>query len=334
MAKAEDGMAIINSHIENASYSPVYLLGGEESYLVRQFCDKLIDAVADRNDSMNYMVYKGEAAVAENIREFAMTMPFFAERRVIRIENSGFFKKGNEVIEQLLEEIPSTTIIVFVEDEIDKRTKLYKQLAKVGTTADFSTPDDKTLYAWITSLFKSEGIAVDANAVAGLIQSVGSNMNQLANEVEKLKCYCMGKDKVTLSDVEALCVNEVESKIFDMMDYLSTRNVKKTMELYDDLLKLREPAMRLLFLITRQYNILLKVKLALSGGRKGSEIASAVKVPPFTVKKYIAQCDGYTYSQLVDAVNLCQETDSLIKSGAMKDNTAVEMLIVKLLEQL
>lgn len=74
--KQADGMSMINSHIENNSFSRVYLMGGDEAYLVRQYKDKLIDALCDRNDSMNYMAYKGEKAVAEDIREFAMTMPF------------------------------------------------------------------------------------------------------------------------------------------------------------------------------------------------------------------------------------------------------------------
>ena len=123
--KQADGMSIINSHIENKNFSRVYLMGGDEGYLVRQYKDKLIDALCDRNDSMNFMAYKGEKAVAEDIREFAMTMPFFADRRVILVEDSEFFNKGNDAVEEFIEKIPETTVIVFVETNIDKRLKLY-----------------------------------------------------------------------------------------------------------------------------------------------------------------------------------------------------------------
>ncbi|MCM1082892.1 MAG: DNA polymerase III subunit delta [Clostridium sp.] len=330
--KSADGMSIINSHIENQSFSRVYLLGGDEGYLVRQYKDKLIDALCDRTDSMNYMAYKGEKAVAEDIREFAMTMPFFADRRVILVEDSDFFNKGNEAVEAFMEEIPETTVVIFVETNIDKRLKLYKLMQKEGTIALFRTPDEATLLKWVKSLFTREKMSIDDEAVYGLVRGVGTDMNTLYNESMKLICYCMDKDRVTMDCVEKLCTNQVESKIFDMMDALSQRNVEKTMRLYDDLLMLREPAMRLLFLITRQFNILLKIKFALETGVQNSGIAGFAKIPPFTVKKYMEQCKGYTYKQLIACVELCQQTDGSIKSGRMKDSLAVEMLIMELLK--
>lgn len=334
MAQKADGMSIINSHIENNSFSNVYLLGGDESYLVNQYKAKLLAALCDTDDSMNYMVYKGENAVPEDIREFAMTMPFFADRRVLLVEDSGFFKKGNEAVEEFIEDIPDTTVIVFVENEIDKRLKLYKQIAKSGTVADFNTPDERTLLIWIKSLFSREKMTIDDEAVYGLLGSVGTDMNTLVNEAEKLKSYCIDTGRVTLPCVEKLCINQVESKIFDMMDALSQRNKLKTMKLYDDLLKLKEPAMRVLFLITRQFNILLKVKFAIEAGEKNSAIAGFAKIPPFTVKKYMEQSKGYTYSQLVKCTEMCQQAADNIKSGRMRDNRSVEMLIVTLLNGL
>lgn len=327
-----NGMSIINSHIKNESYTNIYLLGGEEKYLLAQYKEKLVGAIADVSDSMNYVVYKGENAKSDQIAEFASTMPFFADRRVVLVEDSDFFKKGNEEIEKLLGELPETTVIVFVESNIDKRNRLYKMVSKTGTVAMFDTPDEKTLLIWLKSLFTKENLKIEDNVVYRLIEGVGMDMNNLANEAEKLKCYCLEKGAVTIDDVNELSINQVEGKIFDMMDALSRHDRKTTLDLYNDLLILREPAMRILFLITRQFNILLKTKLALEGGCDNSKIASAVKVPPFTVKKYITFCKNYTYSQLLACVNRCQEADSDIKTGRMKDSLAVEMLIIALLQ--
>lgn len=329
----KDAMSIINSHIKDGSFSQIYLLGGNEKYLLSQYKDNLINALVDTSDTMNYVVYKGENAKANPIVDFAMTMPFFADRRVVLVEDSDFFKKGDEDIEKLFEELPETTTIVFCETNIDKRCKLYKVVSKIGTVAIFETPDEKTLLVWLKSLFKKDNIQIDDGAVYRLLEGVGMDMNTLYNEAEKLKSYCLEKGTVTIEDVEVLSINQIEGKIFDMMDALSRRDKKATIDLYSDLLMLREPAMRLLYLITRQYNILLKTKVAIEGNKDYSQIASAVKVPPFTVKKYVAQCQGYTRSQLLDRVNWCQEADTSIKTGAMKDNMAVEMLIIKLLQK-
>lgn len=331
MAEA-NGMSIINEHINKQEFSNVYLLCGNEKYLVEQYKKVLVSALADENDTMNYIVYKGENAKPDSIAEFALTMPFLAERRVLLIEDSGFFKKGNESMEELIEQLPDTTIIIFVETSIDRKFKIYKQVSKVGTVCNFDTPDEKTLLVWVKSLFTKEQIAIDDAAVYRLIEGVGMDMNNLYNESEKLKCYCLDKKHVTVEDVDYLCISQVEGKIFDMMDALSQKNKKRTLDLFDDLIQLREPMMRILALINRQFNILVKAKLGLESGADYSKLASALKVPPFTVKKYVAQCNGYTYEQLLRCVNLCQDADTDIKTGVLRDNVAVEMLILNLLQ--
>ena len=328
----ENGMSIINAHIKSGEFTNLYLLYGSEEYLVSQYKDNLVKALIDPDDSMNFSVYKTEGAKADAIIDTASTMPFFADRRVVLVEDSDFFKKGNEDIEKFFENIPESTVLIFVEHNVDGRIKITKNVSKFGTVAVFDSQDEKTLAVWIKSLFTRENMQIDDNAVYRLLECVGTDMNTLSNEVEKLKCYCLEKERVTATDVDELCVNQIEGKIFDMMDALSRRDKKTTISLYDDLVQLREPAMRILFLITRQFNILVKTKLAMETGVDSSRIASVVKIPPFTVKKYISMCNGYTYNQLVEKVNMCQETDTKIKTGVMKDNLAVEMLIVGLLQ--
>ncbi|MGN0436865.1 MAG: DNA polymerase III subunit delta, partial [Wujia sp.] len=195
------GMTIINNHIKDNSFANVYLMGGNETYLVYQYRDKLVEALIDTSDNMNYLVYKGENAKVDAIADNALSMPFFADRRVIVVEGSDFFKKGNEEVEKLLEELPKTTVIIFVEENIDKRNKLYKTVAAKGCVALFDTPDEKTLLVWLKSLFKGENIDIEDAAIYKLLEAVGTDMNTLVNEAEKLKCYCMDKDKITVGDV-------------------------------------------------------------------------------------------------------------------------------------
>lgn len=333
MAKTEkpNGMAIINNQIKEENYSKLYLLTGSEDYLVDQYRDKLVSKLTAPDDTMNYIVYKGENAKVEAIIEFADTMPFFADRRVVLVEDSGFFKKGNEKLEPFLEVIPDTTVLIFVEKEIDNRIKLTKQVAKYGTVAVFDAPDDRTLLIWLNGLFGQENLSVDGATLRYLLDRVGNDMNLLVNEVKKLSAYCMDKGSVTRADVDKLSVSIVEDKIFEMMDALAEKKREKMMTLYDDLLTLREAPMKILALIARHFMILLKVQFALSSGTAEYGLASELKIPPYFVKKYIAQSKRFTYDQLLNCNRLCQDTDSAIKSGRMRDKLAVEMLILELL---
>lgn len=332
MASEANGMNLISEDINHQTFSNIYLMTGSQKYLLYQFRDHLVNAMIDREDTMNFIVYKNEDAKADGIIEFASTMPFFAERRVVLVENSGFFKAGNDTLEEYLANIPETTCLIFIENEIDKRCKLYKTVSKLGKIAVFETPDEKTLLVWLNGLFAQAGIRAEYQALERLVESVGQDMCMLSNEVDKLTAYCLEKGSVEAADVTLLSVSQIESKIFDMMDSLSRKDKNRTMQLYNDLIELREPAMRILFLITRQFNILLRAKLAGEEGKKQAEIAAFLKVPPFSVKKYVTQCNAYTRKQLQACIDWCQEADFDIKTGRKRDNVAVELLIIRLLQ--
>ena len=116
-------MQTINGDIKSQSFRPVYLLYGEEAFLRRSYKNRLKEAIVG-DDTMNFNYYEGKDLSVNELISVAETMPFFAPRRLILVENSGLFKKEAEQLASYLAEMPDTTHIVFVEEEIDKRNKL------------------------------------------------------------------------------------------------------------------------------------------------------------------------------------------------------------------
>ena len=84
-------MKIINEHIKTNEFKNLYLLYGDEPYLKKQYRDKLRNAVTG-DDTMNYSYFEGDKIQIKDVLDVADTMPFFAQRRLIIIENSGFLK--------------------------------------------------------------------------------------------------------------------------------------------------------------------------------------------------------------------------------------------------
>ena len=115
-------MQRINNDIKSGNFQPVYLLCGEERYLRRQYKDKLKNALCAPDDNMNTHYYEGKNVPVGEIIDLAETLPFFAERRVILIENSGLFKSGGEQMAEYLNTQNETTVFIFVESEVDKRS--------------------------------------------------------------------------------------------------------------------------------------------------------------------------------------------------------------------
>ena len=123
-------MKTIDEDIRTRQFKNTYLLYGDENYLKQQYKNKLKNALISPDDTMNYSYYEGNNINPLELIDVAQTMPFFAERRLILIEDSGFFKKSCEELADYIPEIPQTAYIVFVESEIDKRGRLYKAVNK------------------------------------------------------------------------------------------------------------------------------------------------------------------------------------------------------------
>ena len=147
-------MKIINEHIKSNEYKNVYLLYGDEPYLKKQYRDKLKQAIAG-DDTMNYSYYEGDKIYVKEIKDMGDTLPFFAEHRLIVVENSGFFKSSNDELADYIRNIPDYLIIIFVETEVDKRNKVYKAVNDIGYISEMKQQTPAVLEKWIAGLLKA-----------------------------------------------------------------------------------------------------------------------------------------------------------------------------------
>ncbi len=319
----------INKDIESKQIKQFYLMYGEEDYLKGQYRDKLVKALADPEDKMNVNYFEGNGLKTEEVFEIGETMPFFADNRVLVLENTGLFKKAPDEIEKRFERFPDSTYVIFVEKEVDKRSRFYKWIVKSGYASEMNTPDEKMLLTWVKGLCKAENKKIDDAAIFYFVEHMGTDMLLLKNELEKVFTYCMEKDRIAIDDIKAVCVSQATDKIFDMLDAIGNHNQDKALRLYRDLLALREPAMRVLYMMTRHFHILMQISALVKEGKDNKTIASVCGIPPFSVKKYAAQAANYTYEELKDMVEKCQMTDYGIKTGNVTDVVGVELLIAE-----
>lgn len=324
-------MRQIAEDIKQNNFKQIYLLYGEERYLRRQYRQKLQAALCSDGDTMNVHFYSGKDVPVGEIIDLAETLPFLAERRVIFISDSGLFKSGGEKLAEYLTSPCESTYFVFTESEVDKRSKLFKTVQSKGYAADFTVQDENTLKRWIAGTLGRDGKKITENTVQLIISKTGTDMDNIQMELEKLICYCMDRDVVTDADVEAVCTTRISNHIFDMINAIADRKQKAALELYYDLLALKEPPMRILFLIARQCNMLLQAKEMKIKGHDNRTIGSKLGVPPFIAQKVLNQASKFKTSTLRRAVQQCVEAETAVKTGRMNDMMSVEILIMSVL---
>ncbi|MCI8559903.1 MAG: DNA polymerase III subunit delta [Dorea sp.] len=322
-------MKNINEHIKTGKLKKAYLLYGEESYLKKQYRDKLKKALLSENDTVNYAYYEGKKTEPEQLIDLAETLPFFAERRLIVVENSGFFKNAVPKFADYIKTMPDTACFLFVEDEVDKRGKMFKAVKDIGYISEMGRQDEKTLLYWIAGQIKREGKQIKESAARYLVSRAGTDMELLEKELEKLFAYTLGRTEITLEDIEAVCTTQISNKIFDMVEAVALKQQKKALDYYYDLLALKEPPMRILYLLARQFRLLLEVKELMKQGYDKSQIAKTAKLHPFVAGKYMRQCRDFSKGQLRSIMEEAAVYEELVKTGRLNDRMSVELFIVK-----
>lgn len=322
-------MKTVDEDIKTENFKQIYLFYGIEGYLKKQYRNKLAAAMAAPDDTMNFTAFEGKDINPKEIIDLAETLPFFAERRVILIENSGFFKNACEDLANYLPQAAPSAYFIFVEEEVDKRSKMYKAVKNNGKIVEFAMQSEELLTKWILSRLKKEGKNITGSVMQLFLSKTGSDMGNINSELEKLLCYSMGRDVITAEDVEAVTTEQTSNKIFDMVNAIAEHRQQKALDLYYDLLTLKEPPMRIMYLISRQFQILLNIRDMSGKGLDSRTMAQKAGIPPFAVSRNVTQAKGFTAAQLKQALRDGVELEEAVKTGRMDDRMAVELFIMK-----
>ncbi len=322
-------MEKLRRDIRSNQFERVYLLYGKERYLVQMYKNQLKKAIIG-DDTMNFNQYTGKDISIQEVEDTVMTLPFFSDRRLILLEDTGLFKSSDEDWSGLVKNIPDGCHILFVEQDVDKRSRMYKAVKACGYCAEMVHPSIQQLTQWVLKGFGHYGLKLTPSALDSFLEKTGNDMGNIRNEMEKLASFCIGKEGITKEDVDYVCTEQTENRIFDMTQAVAEGKTQHALELYYDLLALKEPGMRILFLIARQMNQLLCVKEMEASNQNKEKIASALKVSTFVANKLLGQAKQFTISQLTGCVERCVELEEAVKRGNMNERIAVEMLLLSI----
>lgn len=322
-------MKSIQEDIKTGNFKQSYLLFGEEAYLKHQYKEKLLNALNPDGDTMNFSRYEGKGVDVKQLIDLCETMPFFAERRIVLLEDTGFFKNKCEELADYMKSLPDYLVLVFSESEVDKRSRMYKAVKSGGRVTEFAKQDEKMLMRWAAGILGKEGRKITQRDMELFLTKTGTDMGNIRMELEKLITYTEGQDIVSAVDIEAVCVTQTTNKIFDMVRAVTEKNQKRALELYYDLLTLKEPPMRILFLLAKQFRQLLLTKKMSGEGASQNEIATRLGVPSFVVRNISACARSYTVEELEQAVEDFVDAEEAVKTGRLGDVLSVELLIVK-----
>lgn len=318
-------MKQIKKDMASREFKRCYLLYGEEDYLKNQYRDSMKKAVLNEGDEMNASIFKGKITDLSEARGIANTMPFFADYRILIFEDSGLLKSANDFTD-FIDEFPDTTVLLFVEQDVDKRNRLYKYISKNGYVCEMNKMEASDMKLWVATVLQKDGKVIREKTIEYLLSNVEDSMINVMNELDKLVAFSGDRQEITIEDIDQICSKKDQGDIFKMIEAVASRNKSLVMNHYKELVETVSSPLVILTLLHKHIFKLLIVK-SLGNASRG-EIAKAAGVPPFAVGKYQKQASYFTMTSLKDMLSQCEDTDYGIKIGKVSDIMGVELLLI------
>lgn len=327
-------MKTLENHIKNKTFSNIYVIFGEEEYLKNIYEKKLISNIVDENfKMMNFDIFEGKNVNISKIIDACDTMPFMSDYRVVILKNTGLIYDGKKddtiKLENYLHILPKTTILIFIEEKIDKKLKIFKTISNIGTFHKIDILSENELVNWILNVFKDNNKNISAKEAIYIIRNIGFNMEILLNEINKLISFKGSSTKITINDIDNICTKSIESKIFDLINFMSNKDMDNAIKIYKNLIVNKTSPFVILNMISRQFRIILQTKYLYNKNYSINNIASELELRDFIVKEAIKQSKNFSIKILLQAINECLEIDNNIKTGKIIDEIAIELLIIK-----
>ena len=283
------------------------------------------------DDTINYDINN----VSDIVNE-ASTIGMFSLNKFIVINIDSYFKDkkdipGINLLEEYFDNYNSNSYLIFIcnSDTIDSRKKIVNLIKKNGIVKKIEA-NDSYITDYINSYLKDNGYSINNSDVIYFINRVGSNINNITNELDKLMLYKINDKIITRSDIDLLTVENIDDSIYELVNAILKNDSKKAIKLYYNFINNGMDVNQMIAIVGSQIRLLYQVKRLYNKGKSNEEIANILEFKSVYRVKYLLS-DSYYYSEedLLKYLSKLSTIDEAIKSSNQDGNMLFELFIIK-----
>lgn len=327
----------LEKELNSNQLKPMYLLYGNEAYLIDNVVKKIKKIFGELVQGINYVIVD-ETNLKDLI--FNIEVPAFGyDKKLILVKNSGLFKKDGrkkeptplqkEIGEYILKNknlIEDSVVLVFVEEEIDKNS-VYEAMKENGIVCQIDELKPAQLVQKLKQVCNLYKVNSDEATLNYLLETSGTNLQPLMNEIRKLIEYAGEGGKITKDAVDKLAIKQIESVIFDLTDNLGNKKISQAIEVLENLIYQKEPIQKILITL---YNHFKKLYLCALATEFNSDIITALNLKlnqTFLVNKYKKQVSYFQKEKLRNMLQELVNIDYQSKNGLVDSEIALKSVL-------
>ncbi|WP_109301176.1 DNA polymerase III subunit delta [Aquimarina sp. AU474] len=307
-----DEVKQIVTEIKNGNIKPIYFLMGEEPYYIdriSEYIDK--NVLAEEEKGFNQMILYGRDVTIEDIVANAKRFPMMAERQVVIVKEAQDLSRTIEKLADYTENPqPSTVLVIcYKYKKIDKRKKLYKAVNKSGVIFESKKLYENQVADWIRRVLGGAKYAIEPKAAQMLVEFLGTDLNKINNELDKLKLIIPKGEQITADQIEENIGISKEFNNFELRKAIGSRNVIKAHRIINYFAQ-NPKDNPLVVTISLLYSFFSQV-LQYHGLSDKSQrnVAGALKINPYFVKDYTEAAHNYPMKKVSQIIAILREAD-------------------------
>ncbi|WP_099205709.1 DNA polymerase III subunit delta [Scatolibacter rhodanostii] len=332
----------LKKQISQANFAPLYVLYGQEKYVLNQAAKQLIQKAAGQDFlEFNLNEFNSQASI-DKIADAAEALPLMAERKCVVVADWNPDEKNTTEVKklhELLENLSDSTVLIFYFPTVDVGAKnpakwknFLKKATEKGTVIEFKPRDSAELIKRVMREAEKRNCSFTKQNAECLVEYTGSDLKALMNEVDKL-CAFANENEITRTMIEQLVTKSTETTVFLLADALVGGNYEKAYKLMHQLVDGGEQPVAVLAALSSAYVDMMRVKAAVQSGLNFSAPAEygEYRGREFRLRKAERNAKALPIEVLRESLLILLDTDIALKSSKMEAPILMDALIAKLL---
>jgi DNA polymerase-3 subunit delta len=329
MAKAANSLNAeeIISRAKKKSIAPVYLLHGEEPFYIDMVGDYFEhEFLNEMEKAFNQTVVYGKDTDIYNLLNAVRRYPMMAERQLVMVKEAQDLKQIDQLLPYFENPLPSTVLVLcYKHKKMDGRSKLLKLAKEKFIVLESAPIPDYKLDEWVEQYCRDRKIAISRQAISMLSESLGNDLEKVANEIEKLLIN-VKEGEITPAHIEKYVGISREFNMFELQKAITSNNFLKAQKIiqYFGMNPRENSIIPVLSILFNFFSRLLMVHK--SGDSSDRNIVAVTGVPPFLAREYSQALRLYPLDKCARVISYLHEYDLKSKGLGSMDVPQASLL--------
>ncbi len=338
-------------HISSKKLNNIYVIYGDEKYLVKFYTKELVKVTVGENPS-EFSFHEFEGTLDLNMLSAAVgAVPFMTEYNCVLVRDfniSKLSKDDYDALISIVKSTPDSTVLIFTyptkeqddskKSEGDSKGKkasfksFLTAVDKVGIVAEINMRSATALEHQVASWADKMGKKISLPVASKMIFYCGTDLSALNLELHKLVAFSGDEEEITLPMVEKIVTKKLEAKIYELVDQVIFGNLDKAYKELHSLFTNREDPRDILRVLGLSYVDLYRARVTVESGGNMKETADFFKygARAWVLSKAQKKSERLSTNALRESIGAIADLSEKLNSVSVNEEAALEKLIADL----